>query len=496
MATPLASVTRGPVTVGIDLGTQSVKVAAVKESGRIAASGSAPLSSTRPSENRHEQDPEEWWRAVGSACREAVAALGAAEIAGVATCSTSGTVLLANVRGEPLTPVLMYDDGRAEEEARLAQRAGDEIWRSLGYGMGASFGLPKLLWLLRNWRVSAREPGLLMHQADLISRRLAGESVATDWSHALKSGYDILNERWPMEVFDALGVPEEALPHVVRPGTRIGIVNENAASECGLPAGTPILAGMTDSCAAQISAGALAEGRWNSVLGTTLALKGTSRELLHDPEGAVYSHRHPDQGWLPGGASNVGAGALARHFSAAELSSLESRAATRDPSSTVSYPLVTRGERFPFVRPEARGFELETPRDEVDLYLAILEGVAFTERLCLSHLEALGAHIAGPVALTGGASGSRLWSQLRADVLGRPVFVPRSSEPAVGMAILAHAGTGSVQDAAARMSSVSVRFEPDRARAERLTGNYDRFTKALVERGYISADFARSASMS
>lgn len=487
---------RGQVTVGLDLGTQSVKAAAVGEDGSVVAWGASPLPDSRADAVKHEQDPEQWWRAVGKACRQVSNALEDEEIAGVATCSTSGTILLADSRGQPVTPALMYDDGRAEDEAELARRAGHDLWRSLGYEMSHSFGLPKLLWLLRSVRESAGTPDVrLLHQADLVSSRLAGEPVATDYSHALKTGYDLLNERWPDEVFKDLGVPVEALPPVVRPGTRIGSVARRAASHCGLPPGTPILAGMTDSCAAQISAGALAEGRWNSVLGTTLALKGSSRELLRDPEGAVYSHRHPDGGWLPGGASNTGAGSLARRFSAAELEALEEQAFDRGPAKTVVYPLTARGERFPFVRPDARGFELRERRDELDLYLAILEGVAFVERLCFRRIEDLGARITGPVALTGGASGSRFWSQLRADVLNRTVFIPYSAEPAVGMAMLARAGTGSVGETAAHMTSVRERFEPDPQRAGQLAENYDRFSQALVERGYISAEFARSAEM-
>jgi len=50
---------------------------------------------------------------------------------------------------------------------------------------------------------------------------------------------------------------------------------------------------MTDGCAAQIAAGALEVGSWNSVLGTTLVLKGVTRELIRDPAGVMYSHRSP-----------------------------------------------------------------------------------------------------------------------------------------------------------------------------------------------------------
>lgn len=477
-----------PLTVGIDLGTQSVRVVLVEEDGRLAASGSAPLSSVRSDNTRHEQDPEAWWRAVGEASRQATGALGGRGIAALAICSTSGAILLSDGGGLPLTPALMYDDGRAEQEALLAQEAGEQVWASLGYRMQSTFALPKLLWLLRSEHGAAR----LRHSADFIASRLAGEPVATDWSHALKTGYDLINQRWPIEVFERLEVPEGLLPEVVRPGALIGEVREPAADHTGLPAGTPIRAGMTDGCAAQIAAGALEEGRWNSVLGTTLALKGVTRELLRDPNGVVYSHRHPDGGWLPGGASNVGAGALAR-YADHDLAALEEQAERHGPATTVVYPLVSEGERFPFARSDARGFELGAPENEVERYRAVLEGVAFTEKLCFAYLESLGARVSGPVVLTGGGARNRLWSQLRADVLGLPVVIPRSTEPAVGMAILARAGTGSVADAAARMTRARIQLEPDEDNTERLAANFDRFATALVERGYISADLARQA---
>src|SRR5581483_4428230 len=132
--------------------------------------------------------------------------------------------------------------------------------------------------------------------ADYLAGRLTGGPVATDFSHALKTGYDLLGQDWPAAVLDQLGLPVAMLPEVVRPGTRLGSVAAAAAEHTGLVAGTPVLAGMTDGCAAQIAAGALTPGSWNSVLGTTLVLKGVTVERLADPGGAVYSHRHPDGG--------------------------------------------------------------------------------------------------------------------------------------------------------------------------------------------------------
>ena len=98
----------------------------------------------------------------------------------------------------------------------------------------------------------------------------------------------------------ALAIPVDLLPEVRRPTEVVGLVSEEAAAASGLPAGCQVRLGTTDACAAQLAAGAGAPGRFVSVLGSTLVLKGASRELVVDPEGAVYSHRHPDGWWLAG----------------------------------------------------------------------------------------------------------------------------------------------------------------------------------------------------
>jgi D-ribulokinase len=109
-----------PLAVGIDLGTQSVRVVLMDEEGQVVTSSSASLSSIRSEGATHEQDPEAWWEAVGEASRQATGAIGGRDITGLAICSTSGTVLLSEAGTRPLTPAVMYDDDRAEEEARLA----------------------------------------------------------------------------------------------------------------------------------------------------------------------------------------------------------------------------------------------------------------------------------------------------------------------------------------------------------------------------------------
>jgi sugar (pentulose or hexulose) kinase len=472
-----------PLWIGIDLGTQSVRALAVDGTGETVASARRPLRGTR-SGTRHEQDPASWWALAAAAL--AALDLGGREVGAVAICATSGTVLLTGPDGTPRTPGLMYDDARAGAFASVAQDAGEALWSRLGYRMQPAWALPKLLW----WREKGLLEGVrLAHQPDVVAAALVGHPVASDSSHALKTGYDLVEDRWPADIMSTLDIPVDVLPSVVRPGTVLGEVCAAAASVTGLPAGTPVVAGMTDGCAAQLAAGALEVGEWNSVLGTTLALKGVSTSLPQDPTGAVYSHRAPHGDlWLPGGASSTGAGAVRALFPSADLGALTAAAASVR-AVPLCYPLVGHGERFPFVAPEARGFlddgPLRAAGDDARVFAAVCTGVAHLERLSFELLEAAGADVGGPVTFTGGGARNEWWNQLRCDVLGVPVRLPENPEPALGMAVLAAGAlTGDIPGAAKRLVRIRRTLEPDMARHDDLTPAYRAFVVALVDRGW------------
>ena len=480
------------VWVGLDLGTQSARAIAVTADGRLVGSGTQPLTSRRDGP-RHEQDPEQWWTALAAACREALTGVAPQSVRGVALDATSGTVLVVDGSGSALTPALMYDDTRAADQVDRVNSAGAEVWRRLGYRrMQPSWALPKLLWLLREF------PGLpadarLSHQSDFVTRRLVGRAVATDLSNALKTGADLVAETWPQDVFDSLGVPAQLLPELVRTGTVLGPVCSSASAATGLPVGTPVVAGATDGCAAQIGAGALAVGSWNSVLGTTLVLKGVTRDLVQDPLGVVYSHKGPDGNWLPGGASSSGAGVISRDFAGRDLDELTEQARRRSPARATAYPLVSKGERFPFVAAEAHGFVLGEPKDDVDRFAAVLQGVGFVERLCFDYLDSLGAPVDGALSLTGGATRSSWWCQLRADILNRPVLLPENAEPALGMAVLAASTASDITTTAARMVRVRDTIDPRTSHAGRFDEAYIELVDELESRGWLQSAAATHA---
>ncbi|AXK34010.1 carbohydrate kinase [Streptomyces armeniacus] len=504
------------VSVGIDLGTQSVRAVAADRAGRVLGRGAAPLDSTRRGV-RHTQSPAQWWQATAAACRQALAPVPPARVCAVAVDATSGTVLLAGPRGEPLTDALMYDDQRAAAEAAAVNTAGADTWRRLGYTrMGDQWALPKLLWLLRHEPGAAYASGaVLTHQNDHVNRRLTGHPVPADSSHALKSGLDLQADDWPWDVFKTLGIPETLLPPVVRPGTELGRVCAAAAAETGLPEGTAVVAGMTDGCAAQLGADATRTGDVNAVLGTTLVVKGVSERLPRDASGMLYAHRAAGGGWLPGGASNAGGRVLNAAFPGGDFTHLDARAAEHGPAGAVAYPLSGEGERFPFAAPRAHALLLGSPSGEAERYRVLLEGVAFVERLALDCLDLHGVPTDGTYTLSGGGASSAVWCQVRADVLGRPVRVTEQAGSAFGMAVLAGAyggfaagfaaggGSGGAPCSpyAARLAATSramVRVRDTYApRGEdhvRMLASYRRLVAELHDRGWLPTALADHAT--
>ena len=480
--------------LGIDLGTQSVRCLAVDADGRVRGTGTAAVTGLRAG-GQHTQDPEEWWRAVVAAVRGAVDELAAAGLLGgiraVAVDATSGSVALLDARVAPTGPALMYDDSRATDETELVARAAREAGAT-----GPTAALARALWLLRHGDAG---PGAqLVHQADVVNRRLVGRPVPTDTSTALKTGVDPVGATWPEQLLAAVGVPRGALPDVVAPGTVLGSIGRAAAEQTGLPRHVEVVAGMTDGCAAQLGAGVVRVGDWNSVLGTTLVLKGVTAERLHDPAGVVYSHRSPDGSWLPGGASSVGAGLVAREFADADLGPLSEAAAQHLPTPVLRYPLVSPGERFPFRAPQAHDLVLGEPSGSEEAFAALLQGVAYTERLCLDLLDSLGAPTHGEVVVTGGTATNPVWTQLRADVLGRPLHRVRHAEPALGMAVLARGRSRGLADAAramvCRLDPVLPRQQtagrPDPAHAP----GYRRLLEQLTDRGWLPQELADHAT--
>jgi len=479
--------------IGIDIGTQGARVALLDEAGSQVASREETFS--LHDGWREEQDPELWWasclRLLQQLCNQVRNAIPVQQVKAMAVTSTSGTIIPLGRDGQPLHTAIMYSDPRSAGEAKLCCEAAAAAGYTGYTGFNSSSGLPKMLWFLNTWPEKAGQLVRFVHAADFITGRLSGNYAVSDYTNALKSGFDVRTGQWPEYIFKMFPLTKSWMQEVFPSGTVIGPLLPALAQQLGLSKDVVVTTGMTDGCASQVASGAVHPGNWNTTIGTTMVVKGVTKAAITDPTGALYSHRHPDGYWMPGGASNTGADWVSKYYATEDLPALEKKAAACLPTGQSAWPLLQRGERFPVVAPTAAGFAPDN-LDKATLFAARMEGVAYMERLAYERIRELSGEKVEQVFSAGGASNSNTWLRIRATVLNVPVCKMLHVSGAAGAAIVAASRTHfhSLTEAAGAMTHADKWIEPEKDWLQAYEAGYHQFIELLQQKGYLSSSYA------
>lgn len=479
-----------PYFIGIDVGTQGARVVMMDSEGNMVGlhEETFPLND----QSRQEQSPSLWWKVCERLLKMLIAdireSIQLSDVKAVSVTSTSGTMIPLNANMQPLHNAIMYSDPRSAAEGKYCREMALKFHNGGYTGFNSSSGLSKILWFVRTFPEKTSHISKWIHASDYITGKLSGYWGITDYTNVLKTGYDLKNGSWPSYLFDKLLLERKWLPKVVLSGTPIGTVAPQIASALGLPETVQVVAGMTDGCASQIASGAVKLGDWNTTIGTTLVIKGVTKDEVFDPTGSVYNHRHPEGFWMPGGASNIGADWITRGFNE-DLAALNEHARRLIPTPHLAYPLQRGGERFPFIAPHARGFQ-PTGVSHAELYAANMEGVAFIERYAFRLIESLSGENVKAVYTAGGGSNSETWLTIRSNVLNLPIYKMRNVSGAVGAAILAASKThfSSVIAAVENMTQVEKVMRPDKDLTRAYESRYRDFVSLLHKKGYIEKE--------
>lgn len=476
-----------PFFIGIDVGTQGVRVALLDSTGTIAGSCEEPFPLS--DQSREEQSPVLWWTTCVQLLRrmlaETMASVSPADICAISVTSTSGTVIPLDRNMKPLHNAIMYSDKRSAQEGDLCRQMAIRFHNEGYTGFNSSSGLSKIVWFRRRFPEKSEKVSKWIHASDYITARLTDKWGVTDYTNALKSGFDLNKKYWPDYLFSILDLKREWFPEVVPSGMPVGRISADVANLVGLPASVRVVAGMTDGCASQVASGAVKLGDWNTTIGTTLVVKGVTSSEVRDEQGRFYSHRHPDGLWMPGGASNTGADWIASQFGD-NLEHLNAQARHLIPTGQMAYPLQQEGERFPFIAPAAKGFR-PAGLSLAEMFAANMEGVAYIERYAYEIVESLSGEKVNGIFTAGGGSKSDTWLVIRSSVLNRPVYKMKNVSGAVGAAIVAASQTHftSLAKAAAAMTHIEKEVLPQAELTGPYERDYRRFIHELEDRAYI-----------
>jgi len=461
-----------PYLIGVDIGTFGTKSVVVSLEGKVLGSALVEYEVEHPRPSWAEQWPQVWEEAAYNAIKGSIekAGITPSDVAGVCISGLyGGSGIPVDKEFHPLRPCLIWMDRRATDEVKWIKENTDldRVFEITGNYVDTYFGYPKMLWIKNNEPQIWERVHKFVPPSSYVEYCLTGR-LAIDYSSAGNLGgiFDIHRLCWSEELSKELRIPLEKLPERLVASTDIvGEVTTEAAEKCGLPAGTPVIAGGIDAPMATLGAGAIESGDNVAMMGTSTCWgvihrgEGYSRNLVSMPN--VVNSSEEIYTW--GGAAT--SGGLVRWFrdrfgeseveKAAKVGRdpyqlLDARAAEIPPGSDglVILPYFM-GERAPLWDPGARGtiFGLTLYHTKLHVFRALMEAAAYSLRHSIEVGETIGIHLKEETRIVGGVTKSNLWTKILADVTGRRMLIPAGGVGApLGGALLAGIGVGLIAD--------------------------------------------------
>jgi L-ribulokinase len=449
------------IVAGVDFGTLSVRVSLVdSERGMLASAVSEyPVHRKREDPEHATQSHDDHMRALVAATRNAleIAAIPGEAIKAIALDTTGSSVIPVDAHMQPLGDYYLWCDHRAKGEAAEITAAAHqqelEAIRWCGGVYSSEWGFSKLLhWLRHNPDQRERFASAFEH-CDMVAATLCGVTSPEAAARSICA----MGHKWmwnpalgglPPEEFlckvDSLfaGVREKLQGKYATSDKIAGRLCPHWASQLGLRPGIPLPVGALDAHWDAIGAGCRSEDMVN-VIGTSTCIIGMSREtnLIPGVCGVVQGSVHPQFAGVEAGLSATGDIFHAIAQRAGQTMQALSRGLESYSAGQTGLLRMTwdNGDRTVLVNPNLRGMTLgwnlqHTAQDE---FFAAIEGTAFHTRIILDRMAEHGAPIKRVINGGGIPQTNPVLNQVYANVLGRPVLVPKSKVTGLGAAIFA-----------------------------------------------------------
>jgi xylulokinase len=476
---------------GLDIGTTGCKLTVFDENGSYLGKAYRDYPVKRQVSG-HEIDVSAMMESVFAVIGEMAARY--PDIAGVGVTSFGEAFVMANGAGEPLHNAMLYTDPRgAEECAELTKTLGaDHIAQITGLAPHEMYSIAKMMWLKRR-RPEVYAAAKRIHLIeDFVVWHLT-RKAQIDYSLASRTmAFDIHTLAWSGEIFGAAGIDMSLMSEPVPTGTGAGRITPAAARRTGLNPGCVIVSVSHDQVSAAVGAGAF-DG--------SVAVDGAGTVECLTP---IYD-RIPAIGTMAKGffsvvpyvlpgkyvayAFSYTGGALIQWametFGKGETNeSMENAYGRSEPTGLLVLPHFA-GAATPYMDTGSRGaiLGLTTATTAADIYRACMEGVAYEMRVNYEALQGSGIRFE-KLNATGGGARSRLWMQMKADVLNLPITALKTVDAGtVGSAMLTGVAVGLFSDlneAAAHMVREMETYCPREEMHEKYMKIYERY-KAVYQ---------------
>jgi xylulokinase len=471
---------------GVDVGTTGARCMIFDLHGTPLAGHYCDYGASYPQPGWVEQQPEVLIEKTMQACRSAVgqAGIDPQRIASIGFSAQRSVACPVAADGSPVRPIFSWQDARTGEEVEELGRVipAGQYYEQNGLPLGTTWIVTKILWMRKH------EPDLLAKTArfvqnhDLVLRAFGADEFYTDLCCAVFYGvWDIHRADWNFPLLERLGLAPEMFGRPTPPGTQVGTVNRQVAGKTGFAVGTPLCVGAGDQNCSVLGMGAIEPGLATVTLGTAgLAILATERPLAGFGGMMITHHVMPGM-WEVEGLSNAAAASLRWYRDVVGTAEKQVEATGgRDAYEQLdelaaAAPAGSRGLLYlpylataasPRWNPQARAafVGLSFAHGRAEMTRSVMEGVVLEIRDMFEQWTAAGLSVR-TLRVGGGATRSRLWNQIQADVYGRPVETLRVGESTVlGAALLGGVGAGlfaSIEEGVDAMVHVADGVEPD-----------------------------------
>lgn len=475
-----------PSILAFDLGTTALKCALHDLNGNVIAKASEEYQLITPNADSVEMEVETYWQALKSTVAKVLkeSQVNPIDIKALGVSAQGETLILVDRNGKPLRRAIIWLDNRAQKEADdlgavFTHRHAFEITGQVK--LVPTWPASKILWLKQHEPEIFAKTGKFLLIEDYFLYRLTGEYVCEGSLVTSTCYWNFRTRKWWGEMLQELGVSDEQLPQYRESGEPVGKLRPEVAAELGLSLNTVACTGALDQACGAIGGGNIKPGIFSENTGAALAICATVNQPILDPGNQMPCHYHGIPGlymlhtFTSGGIvmrwfRDEFAGAelqtaISTGIDAYDLMGMSAANVAAGCEGLVMLPHL-QGAMAPEANPKASGvfygFTLRHGRNHFTR--AIMESVGFIVRRNIEVIEGLGVPVAEVRALGGGAR-SRIWKQMEADIVGRPVLTTTNEEAAtLGAAILAGKAVGlysNIEEAAERMIQIKERFDPN-----------------------------------
>lgn len=484
--------------MGLDLGTTGVKSTITDNEGNVLSASYQEYKTESPKEGEYELDPEVVWQSAKKVMKDSKRFV-KEDILAMSVSSFGEAFVAVDEAGKPLMKTMLQTDSRGKDELKelLSEISSDQIREKTGLNPAVTFAVPKIMWIRKNKPEIYKKTHLILLYGAYILYRLGGVA-AIDYTLADRSlAFNVTTNDWDDDILAAAKIDKKILPNAYRLGTIVGAIKPQLAEELGINSSMKLVTGAHDQICVSIGAGAINEGDCTNGMGSvdnlspiftdTSKLKQNAEQNY--PTIPYMDNKFTTVSYIYDGGTSLkwfrdafgGEEVSAANLSGVSVYDIFDKYIAKKPTNLLVLPHFS-GAAVPYFDEDSRGMILGISGGtrKGDIYRALMEGVAFEQRINMENMSKGNIEVKKLLA-TGGGSRSDTWLQIKADVLNKEVSrIHMKESGTLGVIIMAGVAVGlfdSFESAMKKLVTIDKVFRPIPENVEFYNKQYKKYVE-------------------